>query len=326
MALVLSGPGRWALSLSMAGACAGCWLLVPDLKDSAQGVAAAGGIAGSGAKSGGSAGLAGFAANGSGATASGGATSGGGSGGGQPGGSSGGGVGGTGGLDYFSEVAKDNPLAVWHLDEPLGASVPIEAVGNLPCMYEDDVQIGQPGVTATFGLSAKPLKQVQAARGTIRTKNSQVLAFLDKTPFSVEAWIDADSTIDLDKVQIIVAKNAVNGTRNGWQLHLNDRRPAVIRWFNDSPEQALTTAEVTYGVHHLVATYSGTELCIYLDGGLSTAKKGCVPSSNNIQPTTNSFRIGYTSGGFLGRIDEVAVYGTALKPERVAAHYLAATQ
>jgi hypothetical protein len=78
---------------------------------------------------------------------------------------------------------------------------------------------------------------------------------------------------------------------------------------------------VTTGVwQHLVGTFDGTTLILYRNG----ENVAQVAVTSTIQTGTDPFFIGafdVTSSFFDGGIDEVALYGEALAPARVLAHY-----
>jgi hypothetical protein len=74
---------------------------------------------------------------------------------------------------------------------------------------------------------------------------------------------------------------------------------------------------------HLAATYNGTHWKLYRNGvevASALSAIGALPLGNN-----GDWAIGATGNGwadnFAGSIDEVAIYSTALPPERIAAHY-----
>ncbi len=104
----------------------------------------------------------------------------------------------------------------------------------------------------------------------------------------------------------------------------------------DSNSVVATAAET-----HVVATYDGMAICIYLNGVLdnrqtvNTAPNDIDPSRAAVLPTDPAFadvalaigdRISLIGAPplhrtFNGLIDEVAVYGTALSADRILAHY-----
>ena len=145
--------------------------------------------------------------------------------------------------------------------------------------------------------------------------------FNPTTSLSLEAWVFWQGTS--------VSSNDMNHTviRKSGQYELRcDQSTATENHM--SVEFALTTgaetilatatAQTTKGEwHHLVATYDGTNMRIYIDGSevTSTGKTG------NIASTSNIINIGGGSGQFVGYLDEVAMYASVLSATDVAQHY-----
>jgi hypothetical protein len=73
---------------------------------------------------------------------------------------------------------------------------------------------------------------------------------------------------------------------------------------------------------HLVATFDGSTARLFVNG-IESMSLAAVGATADVDVP---FVIGENHEGneFLGAIDEVAVYGTALSPARVQAHYAAA--
>jgi Concanavalin A-like lectin/glucanases superfamily/Carboxypeptidase regulatory-like domain len=69
---------------------------------------------------------------------------------------------------------------------------------------------------------------------------------------------------------------------------------------------------------HIVATYDGTTMRIYVNG-LQTSS--AASSIGTILNTTDPFIIGSNSGTFVGKMDEVAIYSRAISPTEVRANY-----
>jgi hypothetical protein len=77
---------------------------------------------------------------------------------------------------------------------------------------------------------------------------------------------------------------------------------------------------------HVVATYDGTTISIYVNGLIDNSTSGTGPITN-YDASDFGLGIGNTygggNGGFVGVIDEVAIYNYALSATRILAHYQA---
>ena len=75
--------------------------------------------------------------------------------------------------------------------------------------------------------------------------------------------------------------------------------------------------------YHVVGTYDGTNLRIYVNGALegTVARPGSVPDSSLGGALAGGGWGTLPSPAFAGRLDEVAIYGSALSGARVQAHY-----
>jgi hypothetical protein len=79
--------------------------------------------------------------------------------------------------------------------------------------------------------------------------------------------------------------------------------------------------------NYVVVTGDGSTVLLYIDGALDAAG----PTQGSIVQTTPPyFTIGASSDltqqFFAGDLDEVAIYGADLTPDRILVHYLAGTQ
>ena len=67
---------------------------------------------------------------------------------------------------------------------------------------------------------------------------------------------------------------------------------------------------------HVAATYNGTQIQLYINGGLVSS----TPATGAIQTTTTPLRIGgntYSTEFFQGLIDEVRIYNRALSAAEI---------
>ena len=83
-----------------------------------------------------------------------------------------------------------------------------------------------------------------------------------------------------------------------------------------------STRTITDGLwHHIVAVKNGTAVALYIDGVNVT---GTVTNQTLTNATSSTLRLGTDSTLYLnGSLDEVAIYNTALSPQRIAAHFTA---
>ena len=146
------------------------------------------------------------------------------------------------------------------------------------------------------------------------------LAALNPSAFTIEAWAYPTGGQGTFR-SIVTSRDYAPGAAKGYVLYAaSDNTGGCGR---------ARAANVVYGPSivlnqwtHLVGTYDGTTLRLYVNGALV--------SSNTVTYTPNTTRplrvaAGRTesSAQYLlpGRVDEVAVYGSALSAARVQAHY-----
>jgi hypothetical protein len=144
-----------------------------------------------------------------------------------------------------------------------------------------------------------------------------------------EAWVKPSSVAAGGKM-IVSKSNLSSFSDANYQGYLLQNGVTgfgfTLKTTSGSPTDLITPAMtlVVGQTYHVVGTYDGAFMRLYVDGQLvaSVAKTGAVSSGSN-----NPLRIGHINQPgdyyFRGTIDEVALYGSALSPARVSAHYLA---
>jgi large repetitive protein len=156
--------------------------------------------------------------------------------------------------------------------------------------------------------------------------SAAVLAFAGTRDFSVEAWA---RPTDLSGMPRLVA--GVSGTPylDGWSLtygNAGDERPSVERDREGGAEATFAEAGTLGAYVHLVGTYDGANLRLYANGKLASSIPSPLPIPGlSGKPFTVGADANLVDQHFTGDIDEVAVYDHALLPERVKAHFDAAT-
>lgn len=218
---------------------------------------------------------------------------------------------------YRQLILQAGPVAFWELEEGSGATVAHDSAGLQAAASLSNVGFGRPalpnlGVAANFNNSA-----------LIAASNAG--GFTLSTPFTAEAWFNADASSSGDR-------NIVgNGfTAPGWQIRLKTGDNIRAGLVTDGADfiflDTTATASLSYW-HHVLLTYDGSgaaagALKIWLDGKLqatSTVSGGTVSTIT----TTNQQYIGASSGvnSFVGRITKVALYHRVLPPVEIVSHY-----
>jgi concanavalin A-like lectin/glucanase superfamily protein len=225
---------------------------------------------------------------------------------------------------YPAEVMKDGPAVYLRLGEDAGP-VAHDQTHHYDGAYPDGgIEYGVTG--AILGDSDTAVR----LDGTAPIAMPAGLDFAGRLPFTLEAWANEapgngfgwvfDHSDWLD-----------SGTRVSWNFYLNDGTGTGMT-LERREADGLTAGSVVgagspypLGVyHHAVATFDGTTLALYLDGK-QVALTGT--GGTDLPATGNVWTIGgqncACSDRFIGVLDELAVYPTALAADRVCAHYRA---
>ena len=143
---------------------------------------------------------------------------------------------------------------------------------------------------------------------------------------TVEAWFKADqSAINAQAVKIVANSESWAAPYDAYLLGLSNGAPIFHLVLNGVGVSATATSPLVAGVvHHLVGTYDGAHVRLWLDGRLvaSTAATGVITNY-----TSDGLAIGSDVSGnwvFRGTIDEVAVYPQPLSLNRILVHEAAA--
>lgn len=219
-----------------------------------------------------------------------------------------------GARDYASTILADNPLAYWRLGEKPGNFVARDEIGSHDGQY-DACTLGVPGAIAN-----------DAAASFVPDKSSLAVPvgfdFGGVAAFSIEAWIKPAVSTALYRHAFTQVWND-NG-RQGFSLLIDNGSYAVERFVDDNNESKIVApiAAPVGAFAHVVATYDGAALRLYVDG--NTMGKNA--DTRSLQSKPSPVFIGASGKQQQvvdGVVDEVAVYGTALTEAQVKAHHAA---
>jgi hypothetical protein len=256
--------------------------------------------------------------------------------------------------DYQSTVLSQGPVGYWRLNETTQPPTPPINATN----------IGTVGSPAGDGIYYNAIRGVTPGAIVSQPANGAV-KFVDPTdivgspanrvwitnnvapwntggPFSVEFWIRPDRT---NLTQCVAANvefiSSPAAQRNGWLIYqgnapaLTDGQGFSFRLYNSTGLTALSQANWLgqldpNAFYHVVGTFDGTNLKLYLNGALVATTPISGTFRNNANPAipmTFGARANGASGSFtsIATFDEAAYYGTALSAAQVLAHYQAGT-
>jgi hypothetical protein len=225
----------------------------------------------------------------------------------------------------FRQVVLDHePVGYWPLDEPEGDTVADISGNGYHGKCQGGVVLGHsPGVAVPDGRAA-------AADGVDDCINVGDLDSLDGAKaISVEAWVCwIDPPHGFRGVAAALRKEQVFAFGTGWigDNSASDSQRKGRFWIHTDKGWSHSdngTTNVDDGRwHHMVGTYDGEYLRIYVDGIQESNRKiGRVVLSSNANPLF----IGSAGGRgefFPGAIDEAAVYDRALSATEVYEHYV----
>lgn len=213
---------------------------------------------------------------------------------------------------YGEVVSADHPLAWWRFEEAGGATAE-DAVGGHPGTFAGTVARapGIAGGTAAVFDGA-----------TTRLSIGDAFAFAGAAPYTIELWV-RPAIVD-DQVRFLVDRSATSVPDDGYQLYFAQTFTLASRTADGNEGGYASGNGLVAGVTtHVVATFDGAVTALYLDGvergGMAApALPAAGPGELVLGDLVSNQFFKYA-----GLLDEVAIYGAALGPARVAAHFAA---
>ncbi len=219
------------------------------------------------------------------------------------------------GTPYAGAVLADSPLAYYRLGDS-GGTVAADSSGNAQLgTYSGSYTLGATGALTNDGDKAVALNnggQVIAPVSTLPMGNSAR---------TIEAWVNTTTAGTQ-----AVAGYGTGATRGLFDLRLNGSNQVGVVSFNGDRYFTVGYSLTNGQWHQVVATHGGATLVMYVDGqqvGQTTSFAGTLGTQSN----GSGLVIGKDSWAccdwFNGTVDDVSIYGSALSPARVLAHFTA---
>lgn len=220
---------------------------------------------------------------------------------------------------YVAAVLADDPVAYWRFGESSGTRAADASGHGNDATYTGSVTLGETGAIA-----GDPDTAAGFDGATAFVDGADRFVFGGMQPFSLEAWVNPASVGPY--VGIASRNDATTGPpTEGYLLFVgpSDGPIGFQRLDATNLTTVSTTGTPTAGAYvHVVATFDGVDMSIYLNGEMQSMQTG----SFAIAGATSDFVVAAEAGGtgnfFSGTIDEVAVYDHALTADRVKAHWL----
>jgi len=237
-------------------------------------------------------------------------------------------------MTYASVIAADAPVAWWKLNETSGTSAADAGSGTANNgTITGDPTLGIPGIDGldSGGGTCYLLdgNGDYITCGTLAAK----LQFAVGASFSIEAWVQIPQSV-LDAGATYAGASLVTEAYAGdgnvrYMLGFYDGSAPTLTpsfgWYNGAWRLKQASAAVSTEVwHHLVGTFNGTVLELFVDGTSqgTTTPGGTQPGGTETLYLGKRWDTG--SGQYLhAYLDMVAIYSVALTGTQVSAHYAA---
>ena len=222
---------------------------------------------------------------------------------------------------YREAILADRPLAYWRLDETSGTTAKDEK-GAHPGVYELAPTLGSTGIFGTPGAVELP----SATNAHVRIPGTD-FSFGGVASYSVELWVKPKAFHSFDWL----VSTEVTPPRLGWSVLVGETGEVLYEVWrpNDAggPEvRSLSSKKslVLDRFQHVVVTYNGAMMRVYIDGKLDNANPAPrdAPDDGVLLLGCRRNADGTVSGCVDGwTLDEVAIYDFPLTDTQVFAHY-----
>jgi len=216
---------------------------------------------------------------------------------------------------YAAEVLSDNPVAYWRLGETSGTNAVEEINGN-DGTYANGVTLGSASLLVD---DPDPSIDLDGVDDRITVSNDSV--FQITGDLSLEAIVQVS---DDTKYHCAIQKDdGVNRCYGLYAGQITTGYPYVTLFIGNTPIVAYASTNIADGnPHHIVGTYDGSNLKIYIDGVVdgTTPTTGAIDNDNAIV-TLGDYDGTNTGFRLAGGLDECAIYDSALTSTQITDHF-----
>lgn len=233
--------------------------------------------------------------------------------------------------DYETEVLRDQPLTYYRMNSRRG-----DVETDLGSLGHEGTYVGKPTYGITGAVKGDPAVRFNPVAGQyLAGVDDPAYSIVHNGHLSVEFWAKIDELPDPavnNGIIRMVSKTWPSANQAEWVYRLDSTGLVTARVF-ELTQTAVSIVQFGYPsrsvYHHYVFTVEpiGGGVSVikgYLDGrlvGQSSFTSAAIGDGTAALQVSGSYNESYY---FDGELDEVAIYGTTLSPERVAAHYIAA--
>jgi hypothetical protein len=222
---------------------------------------------------------------------------------------------------YMAAVLADLPIGYWRLGEPSGTN----AVDDSGYAHDGTYTLG-PVVNQTGLVAQNNGDPSVAFDGSNDYVDIPSALSLKPSRWSIEAWVKVTGG---DTIMGTVFADEYNGSSVSYVLDAFDGAGHTLKpsvgFYNGSWRIAQSATPLSAGtIYHLVGTWDGTVLRIYVNGSqVATNTPGSSPTAGNVLNPRIGTRWDNSGDGqkFHGNLDEVALYDYALAPSQISNHY-----
>ncbi len=211
--------------------------------------------------------------------------------------------------EYRKQVLADEPLAYWRLGESSGTSAADASGNGHTGTYTGGPALGAAGAIAGDSDTAVGFDGVN---DTVSVPHNAALNLNES--FAIEFW--AKQTSFTNSFPGIINKGT-SSTANGFLIFAGNTGTLTFKRNNVSV--TTTAGALTSSYKHFVVMYDGTYVVWFINGVQDNYGVVTFPTNGS----TAAISVGLGDAGQYANdaIDELAIYDTALGPDRIIAHY-----